>query len=233
MYKSLGYSAVLSVAAAGGTAHAGIISGDLNDNLVSGVPLIYDFNSDLVDDVRFLHTYGSGGGSYSYSAHGDLWAYGLNGTLISISGPIADGALIDSSTSFATSNHLADYNYRWWSGSCGRWGCSSGGSSTDILGTWNDGYNSVTGFLGFALDDGNGVNYGWINLTMHRYGNGTVNSFALETRNGRGIVAGNRGAQSSGIGKPDGTVPEPGMAGLLALGSAGVVALRRRKRLSA
>ena len=194
---------------------ASIVYSALDDTLNNGSQRTYDFNNDSIDDVSFLHTYTS----HSRGSYGDLWANGLNGSLVSVSGPISVDTIIGGSTTFSDSNHLADYNYSWWSGSCGRWGCSPGGSNTSHLGSWNDDYSNVTGYLAFSLNDTIGTSYGWVNLTMYHYGGGTINSFGMETTHGKSIKAGDM----------TNTIPEPGTLALLALGAVGVGFARRRK----
>ncbi len=87
------------------------------------------------------------------------------------------------------------------------------------LGTWNDDYSAVTGYLGFELNTGSNSLYGWVNLTMYHHGSGTINSFGMETNSGTGIKAGATVSSS---------VPEPSTLGLLALGAFGVASIRRR-----
>jgi hypothetical protein len=73
-----------------------------------------------------------------------------------------------------------------------------------------------TGFIGFKFNNGSGVEYGWVRLTM----NGTTgNSFTLVDYawgdHGTPIVTGQ--------------IPEAGSLGLLALGAAGLLAWRRQR----
>ena len=225
MKKIIGLTTTIvgAMSAAGG-AHASIISNTLGDNLNPWSPIYYDFNGDSVNDIEFYHTYTSYSGSSSGYTYGDLTAYGLNGSLVTISGPISADTIIDGGTAFATSNYLADYNYSWWSGSCDRWGCSPGGSDLSMLGTWNDGFTTVTGYLGFSLFDGIDTSYGWVNMSMYADGGGVINSFGLETTYGQGIKAGDTGASAQNRSN----VPEPSTLSLLALGAVGVGSVRRR-----
>ncbi len=83
------------------------------------------------------------------------------------------------------------------------------------------------GYLGFALNVGNSnFDYGWIKMDFFLNPQSKLAleaiSFGLETNQNQSIAAGDTGA------------PEPGTMGLgiLAAGAAGVMALRRRRKLS-
>ena len=80
----------------------------------------------------------------------------------------------------------------------------------------------ATGFLGVRFLIGANTHFGWVRVTAapgsHQV---TVHDAAFETTPDTGIVAGATG------------IPEPGGLGLLALGGAGLTAMRRRRKLSA
>jgi len=79
-----------------------------------------------------------------------------------------------------------------------------------------------TGFLGVKFLIGANTHFGWVRVTTapgsHQV---TVHDAAFETAPDTGIIAGAVG------------VPEPGGLGLLALGGAGLTAMRRRRKPSA
>jgi hypothetical protein len=89
---------------------------------------------------------------------------------------------------------------------------------------WNDGR---TGFIGFKFDTGAGVQYGWVRLKMTRAPMVWMNviDFAWGDPGDR-IKAGqiNSRVNESAV------VPDKGSLGLLALGGAGLVAWRNRRR---
>lgn len=86
----------------------------------------------------------------------------------------------------------------------------------------NDEFEDVTNaFIGLSFPDFGPVYYGWIRVDIDRVNKVfVVKDWAYED-SGAEILAGNTG---------QGFVPEPGTLGLLAAGSAGVLAMRRRRQ---
>jgi len=200
---------------------ASIIQLNLNQSTSNGIPLLVDVNGDSVNDLQFSYLYSS----YYSGANGDLFAYGLNGAKVTSGGPLASGDIIDATGSFASGNQLANYDYYWWSGSCGRWSCSSGGSSSSYTGSWNQGSSTINGYLGFSLTDGVDNFFGWANLTMYSSGYADIKEMAFESCANVGIAAG----QTTSSCLPA-EVPEPAPLALLAIGAVGVAMMRRRRK---
>jgi hypothetical protein len=86
-----------------------------------------------------------------------------------------------------------------------------GGSASHIPATFAAG---STGYLGFSLDTGSGLVYGWMRVTLEaNAAPGVIHEWAYESNGGSILV---------------GAVPEPGTS-LLALFALGGIALRRRR----
>ncbi|HYG25100.1 MAG TPA: PEP-CTERM sorting domain-containing protein [Verrucomicrobiae bacterium] len=83
-------------------------------------------------------------------------------------------------------------------------------AGTPDQGPWTAGQRA---YLGLRFNNGGTTNYGWADITLNSYQSVTLHGFAYETSGGA-ITAG--------------AVPEPSQFALLALGAAGVAALRRR-----
>lgn len=200
---------------------ASIIQLNLNQYTSSGIPLRIDVNGDSVNDLQFSYLYSS----YYNGANGDLFAYGLNGAKITGGGPLASDDMIDATDSFLSGSQLANYDYYWWNGSCGRWSCSPGGSSSSYTGSWNQGGNTINGYLGFSLTDGVDNFFGWANLTMFSSGFANIKEIAFESCANVGIAAGQTASSCAPA-----EVPEPAPLALLAIGAVGVAMMRRRRK---
>ena len=95
---------------------------------------------------------------------------------------------------------------------------SGQGAGHDIQFDWAPGDQ---GFMGIRFDNGNGFNYGWVDITMNADESVTVNRWALEDQPDTPAITGG------------GAVPEPGTGALLALLAMGATGLRRRRQSAA
>lgn len=203
---------------------AAIIHTNINQSTGNYSPLNIDVNGDGTNDLRFSYNYSI---NYSFSSFatvitekGDLYANGLNGTMITGGGPLVFGNMIDGADSYQTSNHMADYyKFQFFS--------FRSFINSYLQGTWNQPYNygNVNGYLGFELSDGTDKFFGWTNLTMSYNGFVTVNDVAFESCANQGIIAGQ--TSSSCIST---NVPEPSALTLFAIGALSLGVMRRRRK---
>jgi hypothetical protein len=98
------------------------------------------------------------------------------------------------------------------------------------VGTFDRGWSQTKGFAAFSFNPGSGADYGWVRLQFTVGQDGTLDSItAIDWAyqdDGSAILAGDTGISAT---------PEPSTAALtlLAVGAAGVEALRRRRKAAA
>ena len=202
-------------------ASASIVDFPTPTSTSNNVPVVFDVNQDGIDDLQLSWTYYSG----YYSSSGDLWASGLNGSVITAGAPLVYGDQIDDSINFDTTNHLANYDYSYWTSCYYRGGCHSS-SSVSYTGTWNDGSSPINGYLGFDINVGGQDYYGWMDITMYSSGYSVINEFAYENYAGAPILAGHTTSSY-----PDASVvPEPSPLALLTLGVLGIAGFRAGRK---
>ncbi|MEZ6097196.1 MAG: PEP-CTERM sorting domain-containing protein [Pirellulaceae bacterium] len=184
-----------------------VYSGPLNQVINAGSGPFFNFDGDSYDDIRLAVLNSSFAG------------VGLNGAVIfapqgsNLYAQKFDfGDLISSGVADVGLGVMGFYNSGIYSDP---WGALQAGI---------DGNGPVTGFMGIRMGPNSGDAYGWIQLSLQANSFGqptsmTVVDWAYEN-SGAPILAGDIGA-----------VPEPGTAGILALGAlaAGAVGIRRRR----
>lgn len=100
-------------------------------------------------------------------------------------------------------------------------------SSSAFIGNWQSlGSALGQGYLGLKFFIGANAHYGWADITLNPDLSVTLNSFAYESCADQSIGAG----QTTGGATCDSSVPEPHSAALLAMGAAGLLAYRRRRK---
>ncbi len=213
---ALAGSAFLSMA---GTATAAPIITNVNQTISvpDGSQQVQNYELDLNNDntIEFLLSaftnivseweYGRGV-SITAMQNGAEWVYG-NANALYINGypiPLAGGTMIDGSLAFATNGKSPKYLLSDTNGS--------------LKGSWpNDLQQSR--YLGLRFLIGQSTHYGWAEVsTQLGSADMTIVRYAYESEAGVGIQV------------PSGDVPEPSTMALFALGAAGVMALKRKRK---
>ena len=104
-----------------------------------------------------------------------------------------------------------------------------------LISFWSDGsfappeFGRVRGFVGFRFNTGNGTQYGWARIQTRDDNNNHIHDVIKDYAWGDvGDVI--RTGQTSSSGNMVNTVTDSGSVGLLALGAAGLVAWRKRRK---
>lgn len=99
-----------------------------------------------------------------------------------------------------------------------KFGTPTGAMVQSVSGGVDSWLEAPNQYLGLRFDIAGATHYGWARLTVNADTTATLHDWAYESRAGRGIATGQT------------TVPEPGTLALLALGAAGVGAMRTRRK---
>jgi PEP-CTERM motif len=237
------YGAMAIAAAVGGAtpANAAIIvftggnattasNSSVTFNMVTGAVGTADPGMDFA--LRFLSS-----GTSSASARGE--AIGANGVgLLALAGfplRLPPGANIGGAAGFQNVGILARRfnSFRQFTTT---FPTSLGGFSTSLFttlvpvgtGNWQlDRVGQGQGYLGLKFLIGASVHYGWADISVNPDLSVTLHSFAYESCADQSI---NAGQTTNGATCSDAPVPEPHSAALLAMGAAGLLAYRRRRK---
>jgi hypothetical protein len=106
---------------------------------------------------------------------------------------------------------------------------AAAGNFFPSYGSWLPGPGGASGFLGIQFELSGNTHHGWANITVNPDFSTTLHSFAYEACPDEDIHI---GSTSGGATCDAGAVPEPHSAALMALGAAGIVALRRRRKIA-
>ncbi|MEM7453783.1 MAG: PEP-CTERM sorting domain-containing protein [Planctomycetota bacterium] len=184
---------------------------------------IMDVNTSLVDrsqgdgyfDTFGPYSFGGAGASFSFqqafnetaSGEGQLLVIGAGS--IQIAGQAVGPYFYPSNLAYGQAVSTASFNLNAGDRGDMAWGAGYSGSQFT---------NAGVGYVGFSFDLGNGTQYGWAEVDVA----GAPVNTATFLRYGWGMP----GDQVlAGVGQ----IPEPGSLGVLAMGSVGLLAWRRRK----
>ena len=231
------YGAMAIAAAIGGTANANaaIIAFDPADATTpNGTPVSFNILTGAVDGETandFFFRFSSFSSRANASAGGigsgrSIMAGGCGnecisilklglGNLIGPAGNFRSAAFLGSRFSFSTSTTFTEFR------------------AADLVGGGNglwqaDGTPTGRGFMGLRFVVAGNTHFGWADITLNPDFSVTLHSFAYEACADQGIDAGatSGGADCSTVGE----VPEPHSAAMLAMGAAGLLAYRRRRK---
>ncbi|NCD34826.1 MAG: PEP-CTERM sorting domain-containing protein [Spartobacteria bacterium] len=202
--------AAASLITAGGAAAAVIYQQNLNQDFGVGAG---DYNLTMEGTSADLRFFGASSSSFGDAATYSFSAQALGNAAVMVAGSDVD--MLNTSEfvndSMGTGASGTFYYYE-----------NNGMGSITTHGDWTA--NGTRGYLGFSFEreeDGRTV-YGWADIERVSQSSGTLHSWAYEDSGGAIQV----GSFSDG----GSAVPEPGTLAMLALGTVGTLALRRRRQ---